>query len=530
MMNDSQVRKLRRHLQSSRGNLTMSAQQSGMDRKTARKYRDAAALPSEIKTERKKRQGAPTRESPFKPEHEAEIRRRWELEPALRADILLDEMIRLHPENNYNDNHLRTLQRRLKRWREELESFREAQFKQEWHPGKTAQLDWTHATELGVTIAGEPFKHRLCHLVFPHSNWAWATICQSESLLSLKEGFQAACWRAGGLPHELQTDNSSAATHRIDQDEEKARKKSKASEKEGIADEKPKDLRRRPFNQDYADFMKELGVKPGTIPVRCSNANADIESANGHLKALLQQKLTLRGSRDFPDRAAYQAFLEAALEERNQKKLKTFLSEEKPLLQPLPPQRLPVCDIEQVKVSRESLIHLDKNTYSVPSKLIGQTLTVWKYEDRLRLFLAGRGEILSLPRLIGKGQRLIDFHHLIAPLRRKPGAFRNFVYRQEFFPGLPFRLAYDQLTAKLSDREAERRYLEILGLAAEHGLARVAPALQDLVTDKAPISLESLLKTLGLKPAAIPEFDLDPRKEMGGYDLLIGAKTEDEGR
>jgi len=527
MMNDNQVRKLRRHLQSSLGNLTMSAQQSGMDRKTARKYREGA-LPSEIKTERKIRQGAPTRESPFKPEHEAELRRIWELDPALRADILLADLIRRHPDNGYDDNHLRTLQRRLKRWRDERESFRETQFKQEWHPGKTAQLDWTHATELGVTIAGEPFKHRLCHLVFPHSNWAWATICQSESLLSLKEGFQAACWRAGGLPHELQTDNSSAATHRIDQDEENARKKSKQAEKEGVYQAKPEDTRRRPFNKDYAEFMEELGVKPGTIPVRCSNANADIESANGHLKALLQQKLTLRGSRDFPDRAAYQAFLEEALEERNQKKLKTFLAEEKPLLLPLPPQPLPVYDVEQIKVSRESLIHLDKNIYSVPSKLIGQTLTVWKYEDRLRLFQAGRSEILSLPRLIGKGQKLINFHHLIAPLRRKPGAFRNYVHRQELFPGKEFRLAYDQLAARLRDREAERRYLEILSLAAEHGLARVAPELQDLVAEGGPITLERLIKSLGLRPAAIPEFELDPRKEMSGYDLLIGSKTEGE--
>lgn len=525
MIHDNQVRSLRRHLQRSRGNLTMSAQKSGMDRKTARKYREGD-LPSEIKTERKKREGKPTKESPFDPAHEAEIRRLWEAEPSLRADILLDELIRLHPDGAYNANHLRTMQRRVKKWREDYETFRDTHFKQLWHPGKTAQLDWTHANELEITLGGEPFKHRLCHLVFPHSNWSWATICQSESLLSLRDAFQAACWRAGGLPHELQTDNSSAATHRIDQDEEKARKTAKQAQTEGSA-VKPGEIRRRPFNKDYADFMEELGVKPGTIPVRCSNANADVESANGHLKRLLDQKLTLRGSRDFKDRAQYQAFLEAVVEERNRKHASKFLAEEKPLLLPLPPVRLPVYDEVKVTVSRESLIHLDDNLYSVPSTLIGAELTLWKYEDRIRVFRPGKGELFSLPRLIGKGQKLIDFRHLIAPLRRKIGAFKNYVHRQEFFPGLPFRIAYDRLVATLTEREAERRYLELLQLAADHGLDRVGPALQDLVTAGGPISREKLVKALGLEAPSAPDFVLDAKAAMDGYDDFIpGAPKE----
>lgn len=495
---------------------------------TARRPANTARASCPANAIRKKPEGQPTVASPFKPAHEAEIRRIWEAEPSLRADILLDELIRLHPDSDYNANHLRTLQRRVKKWREERETFRDTHFQQHWHPGKTAQLDWTHANELGVTLGGEPFKHRLCHLVFPHSNWAWATICQSESLLSLREAFQAACWRAGGLPHVLQTDNSSAATHRIDLDEDKVRKTAKKAEKAGSAP-KSEEIRRRPFNKDYADFMKELGVKPDTIPVRCSNANADVESANGHLKRLLEQKLTLRGSRDFKDRAEYKAFLEAVLEERNRKHASKFLSEEKPLLLPLPPTRLPVYDEVKVTVSRESLIHLDDNLYSVPSTLIGEDLTLWKYEDCIRVFRRGHGEIMTLPRLIGKGQKLIDFRHLIAPLRRKPGAFRNYVHRQEFFPGLPFRIAYDRLAATLSDREAERRYLEILQFAADHGLSRVGPALQDLVTAGGTISSDKLVKPLGLETVAVPNFDLDAKAAMNDYDDFIpGAKTEGE--
>ncbi len=57
------------------------------------------------------------------------------------------------------------------------------------------QLDWTHANELEISIAGMPFPHRFCHDVLPNSNWSWLTICFSESLPSLNEGSQAAGFR-----------------------------------------------------------------------------------------------------------------------------------------------------------------------------------------------------------------------------------------------------------------------------------------------------------------------------------------------
>ena len=54
------------------------------------------------------------------------------------------------------------------------------------------QMDWTHAKELEISIAGHPLDHLLCQAVLPYSNWQWATQCQSESLLSLRAGLQAA--------------------------------------------------------------------------------------------------------------------------------------------------------------------------------------------------------------------------------------------------------------------------------------------------------------------------------------------------
>ena len=67
-------------------------------------------------------------------------------------------------------------------------------------PGEALQTDFTWAQELGVTIAGVPFSHLLCHVVLPCSNWEWVTVCRSESLAALKRGLQEAVFRLGRLP------------------------------------------------------------------------------------------------------------------------------------------------------------------------------------------------------------------------------------------------------------------------------------------------------------------------------------------
>src|SRR6266508_3178115 len=82
-------------------------------------------------------------------------------------------------------------------------------------PGEAAQTDFTNANELGVTVAGLVLAHLLCVFVLPFSNWQWATVCLSESIAALRKGVQRALFQLGRVPRYHQTDNSTAATHRI---------------------------------------------------------------------------------------------------------------------------------------------------------------------------------------------------------------------------------------------------------------------------------------------------------------------------
>jgi len=153
---------------------------------------------------------------------------------------------------------------------------------------EAAQTDFTWATELGVTIAGVLFEHKLCHLVLPYSNWAWATVCRSESLPALRHGVQEALFRLGKRPVWHQTDNSTAATHDVPSG-------------------------KRAFNDNYVKLMKHLGMKPRTIGIGKSNQNGDVEAMNGALKRRLKQHLLLRGSSDFASVETYEAWLAGVL-------------------------------------------------------------------------------------------------------------------------------------------------------------------------------------------------------------------------
>jgi hypothetical protein len=65
-----------------------------------------------------------------------------------------------HPDR-FADGQLRTLQRRIKTWRATEGPALEIYFVQEHRAGELCESDFTHPSELGVMIAGEPLRSAL---------------------------------------------------------------------------------------------------------------------------------------------------------------------------------------------------------------------------------------------------------------------------------------------------------------------------------------------------------------------------------
>jgi transposase InsO family protein len=418
----------------------------------------------------------------------------------LEAVALFEHLMAQYP-GRYEPGQVRTLQRRMRVWRAQEGPPKRVFFAQEHRPGEALQTDFTWATELEITIVGVAFPHMLCHVVLPYSNWSWATVCRSESLLAIRRGVQAAVFRLGRIPQFHQTDNSTAATHELGQDEQRRGK-------------------HRGFNEDYETFIEHLGMTPRTIAVGEKEQNGDVEALNGALKRRLKQHLLLRRSRDFESVEAYEAWLGEVLTQANRLREKR-LREDLAAMRELVVARLPEYTEEEVRVSTWSTIRVKQNSYSVPSPLIGENVRVRVYEDRLEVFHCGRLQ-LTMERLRGQDGHRIDYRHIIWSLVRKPGAFARYRYREELFPTLAFRRAYDALSAAHAGIQADVEYLKLLHLAASTMESEVEAALA-LLLDAGRCPDSTQVKALVQPREAADPVDLVavPHVDLGAYDALL---------
>ena len=486
---DQQVRKLReeavRH-----GKVGLASLRAGMDRKTGRKYLRLHGLPSELKQPRTWR----TRPDPFG-EDWPEIETLLALAPELEALALFEDLLARHA-GRYQEGQLRTFQRRVKEWRARNGPEKEVFFPQNHRPGEALQTDFTHASELGITIQGRAFPHLLCHVVLPYSNWQWATVCQSESMLAFRRGVPAALAQLGRVPIYHQTDNSSAATHDLT-------------------------TGKRGFNEAYAALMRHFGMTPRTTGIGEKEQNGDVESANGALKRRLKQHLLLRGNRDFEGVSAYEFWVQGVCSRANERR-QIKVTEELAVMKLLSARAFPDYDEVMARVSQESTIRIKRNSYSVPTRLIGERVKVRVYELHMEVW-HGQQQVLRLDRILGKHRHHIDYRHIIHSLLRKPGAFARYRHREDLFLSLTWRKAFEILMESQGNRRGEVSYLRLLHRAAT-GLESEVEAALALLLEAGEVPTPERVKELLGDPELTKAPDLStPEVDLREYDALMGT-------
>ena len=493
MVTDNQVRRLRMLINKEKTK-AIAASKAGMDEETARKYLKLGRLPSQAKVEHTWR----TRKDKFKKVWE-ELRGYLKTNPGLEAKTLFDYLQRTYA-GKFPDGQLRTLQRKVKRWRALEGPEKEIYFAQKHYAGVLSASDFTHMNDLEVTIQGVSFDHLLYHFVLTYSNWETGTICFSESFESLSEGVQNALWELGGVPEKHRTDKLSAAVH-----------------KECNADE---------FTRRYQALLNHYGMKGESIGTGKPNENGDVEVSHRWFKTAIDQALMLRGSRDFESRDEYKVFLKKIFNQRNMNRKQRF-EEELKKLRELPLRRLDDCKEIAVTVGSSSTINIGHKTYSVNSRLMGEKVYVKLYAETVEMWY-GQKKIESMPRIRGKKGHRIEYRHVIKWLVRKPGAFENYRYKDDMFPTIRFRMAYDYLKENKPAR-ANKEYLKILYLAAKETEVGVDEALRRLFDDGELISAEAVENILKSKAESTQGREVIVTKRdvyvaetnLAGYDELI---------
>jgi transposase len=469
----------------------LAAARTGMSERTVRKYESAGQLPSQLKRPRAHR----TRENPFGddwPWVEEQLRR----DSALQTKTLFTLLCQAFP-GRYQEGQLRTLQRHVQAWRVRHGPEREVMFVQEHFPGRMAQSDFTSMNALGIHIAGTAFPHLVYHLVLTYSNVEAIRLCFSESFEALAEGLETCLWQIGGSPLWHRTDNLSAAVVDLD--------------REG----------RHEFTKNYLAVLAHYGMQPSANKAGCANQNGDVEQSHFRFKDAVDQALRVRGTRDFRSREEYERFLCELVRQRNLTRSQRF-DADRAALRPLPAAPLDFTREVTVRVSRFSLVRVMNNHYSVPSKLIGASLKVRIRSETLDLYHS-TVHVLTLPRLVGRNQRRIDYRHLIWSLVRKPGAFAAYCYRDELFPTTIYRKAYDALVAGVPTK-ADREYLRLLHLAAGSSETDVEQAIAVLLANGRTPTLDAVRGSdANARSAPIPNVRA-AAINLQGYDALIPSR------
>jgi len=480
----------------------IAAARAGISPTTGSRLDADPRLPSQRQQPRTRR-----RPDPLAAVWDSEIVPMLQSAPGLRPVTILGEMQRRHP--GFPADARRTLERRVRHWQAMHGPEREVIFRQDHPPGRQGLSDFTDASALGVSIAGAPLDHRLYHFRLAFSGWQHAhVVLGGESFVAIAAGLQDALWSLGGAPAEHRSDSLSAAFHNLERD---------------TAD----DLTAR-----YEALCAHYNMQPTRNNRGVAHENGAIEASHGHLKAALAQALLLRGSADFDDLAAYRRFVDEVIGRANAGR-RGLLDIEREQLRPLPARRTSDHDEAVVTVTRSGGFLLRKVFYTVPSRLIGHRLRVRLHDERIECFLGStlavtlpRGRVPAARAARGLGTHVVDYHHVIHALRRKPSALLNLTYRDKLFPRDAYRRTWEALTAAEPARIACRIMVGLLELAHERTCeSELARVLDEMLDEGRLPDLVALRQRFAPSASTIPAISVVLPEPMA-YDALLNHAAD----
>lgn len=473
---------------------------SGMSERSGRRI-DTGELPVGQKKERSWR----TRQDPFAGVWESVIVPLLTKEPEL-TPITLFELLQKKQPGEYQDSKLRTFQRRVSKWKALYGPDREVMFRQEQVVGRMGISDFTQLKTVSITISGQLFLHLLYHFRLAFSGWCSVKIIHGgESYTAFAEGLQDALRRLGGTPLEHRSDSLSAAFRNLSKDAAKD------------------------ATQRYRQLCQHYNMEPTRNNRGEGHENGAIESPHGHLKKRIRQSLLLRGSNDFETVAAYEAFIYEIVHEINVGK-HDKLEEERRHLQPLPLQRTADYTELVVRVSTSSTIQIKRVLYTVPSRLIGESLRVHIYDNRLEIYL-GSTLTVTLPRVFVSDNnhraRRVDYRHVISSLERKPQAFRYSQIRDDLLPDATYKAIWNWLDTELEARKACKVMVGILALAHRAGCEhQLGGYLQDQMNKQVLPSLHILQQRFDTREQAVPLVKVE-QPPAASYDVLLSGQSQE---
>ncbi|MGA9042296.1 MAG: IS21 family transposase [Terriglobales bacterium] len=402
-----------------------------------------------------------------------------EKQPNLSPITLLEYLQELYP-GQYENHCLRTLQRYMRKWRALNGKPKNVMFEQKHVPARLGLSDFTELKGIQITIQGNPFDHLLYHFRLSYSHWSFMNVVVGgESFSALSKGLQDALWKLGGVPYEHRTDSLSAAFKNLNKDDVKD------------------------YTDSYANLCLHYKMKATRNNRGQSHENGSIESPHGHLKRRIKQALLLRQSYDFESIESYQGFIHRVVDKFNRNQ-KISLEQERPLLQDLPHHRTTDFKMSTARVSTFSMIRVKGITYTVPSRLIGHSLQVHIYHDKISCYLNQEhvGDFPYAPSSSRTQKRYVNYRHVIHSLVCKPQAFRYSALRDDLLPTPGYKEIWSTLDQLCPARQACKLMVGILKIASDYDCES---SLENYVLNHLKKKQIPCLETLEKRYTTIPD-------------------------
>ena len=358
---------------------------------------------------------------------------------------------------------------------------RPAFLKLDFEPGECAQVDWGSYRTIRVGNTTRRLSFFLMVLCYSRRMYLEFTVSQEmEFFLACHENAFAAF---AGVPSRLMVDNlKSAVLKRL----------------VGTAPV---------FNPRYLDFSRHWGFEITPCNVASGWEKGRVENGVGFVKK------NLLAGQEFIDFSAVQptaqlwvdTVADVRVHGATQRRPVDMFEEERAHLKRLNPAGFDLARVRTVSVTKQFRIPLDSNTYSVPSRHVGQRLTLKAWADRVCIY--AQGELVARHERSMQRHRDIEYPEHAQQLILQRRSAREQRLLVQFLALSPRAQAYREgLEAKRVNARVHLR--QILALAELHGREAVARAIDDGLELQA-FSAEYIAhilaarRRIGVEPAAL---------------------------
>lgn len=365
--------------------------------------------------------------------------------------------------------------------------------KQYYEPGQECEFDWG---EVKLRIGGKPVTFTMAVFALCHSEGRWAYLFRHQDNLAFMESHRNFFHDVHGVPHTMVYDNMKVA------------------------------VILKPDGKKPTETLLRMKAFYG-FEHRFCNARAGWEKGHVERSVDFVRGRAFTQRVDFASIEDAQQWLSRICDMINRESGSISTQEKQAALRRdldmmlRFPGDFGCFDLLQCTVDKQSTISVRNSHYSVPDHLVGQTVIVQLYSEKLRIYDTGHKKLAEHERSYTTGSWTFDINHYLNTLLKKPGALKGSVALRQ----MPQKMR-ELFRVHFADRDNGRDFLHLLKYCREnrHDYKDVLDAVKKIrMRGARRITFDQIKVVLETRKDGPLEFD-DSQKTDAFIEIELGSE------